>query len=379
MQTLSALAVIGSAQCFLLSASSASLNRRAEAASLIFSLIMGVEGIRLIALFLIIEFDLISSAIITQLALLRLVMAPLFLFFFRVLLVEDFAFRRKDFLHGVPYLLGLLMTAHIVEPLDSIAAEQKALLIGSGTALSFLIYGYLIKARFQITTTNPVKRKYGNRWIDGMGLYFLISGVVYLCFILSYPWLQYTLSQLILLVLLHSLVLCFLVGIAGVQSLSLRLSGQDAAHIEVKDVVDSGLVEEDSKIATEKYQGSSLTEKESEYYFGKIVGLLEADNLYLQHGLKLTDLADRTGLHVPQVSQIINQQSGMGFSEFINKYRIDEAVRCIKQKCKNSGEKPNIAEVAQVVGFNSHSSFYKYFKKYQGVTPKQYINTLESD
>ena len=63
----------------------------------------------------------------------------------------------------------------------------------------------------------------------------------------------------------------------------------------------------------------------------------------------------------------------MNFFELINKFRIDEAVRMIKDdKYKDF----NIIEIAYEVGYNNKVTFNKSFKKLHGVTPTQYIKAL---
>ncbi|MGC9332473.1 MAG: helix-turn-helix domain-containing protein, partial [Bacteroidales bacterium] len=69
-----------------------------------------------------------------------------------------------------------------------------------------------------------------------------------------------------------------------------------------------------------------------------------------------------------QLSQIINQQAGVNFYDFVNKYRIEEFLH-IAKKNKNF----SLLAMALDAGFNSKSSFNYIFKKQKGLSPSQYL------
>ena len=82
--------------------------------------------------------------------------------------------------------------------------------------------------------------------------------------------------------------------------------------------------------------------------------------------LSLPQLAEKLGVSVNYLSQIINEQLDQNFFEFVNAYRIDEAKEILIDKRR---EKENILTIALESGFNSKSSFYTAFKKQTGLTP----------
>ena len=66
---------------------------------------------------------------------------------------------------------------------------------------------------------------------------------------------------------------------------------------------------------------------------------------------------------------VINRHFGVNFYEFINQYRVDEAKRMlVSEDYKNT----TITDIYLMVGFNSKSVFYTFFKKKVGMTPSQY-------
>ena len=55
----------------------------------------------------------------------------------------------------------------------------------------------------------------------------------------------------------------------------------------------------------------------------------------------------------------------------LNKYRIDEA------KALLNDDHLNISDVLYASGFNNRVSFYKAFKKFEGITPTEFRSKME--
>lgn len=100
---------------------------------------------------------------------------------------------------------------------------------------------------------------------------------------------------------------------------------------------------------------------------------MEDDKMYLNSRLSLSDLAVAAGTNKTYISIYINSQ-GYTFYDFINKYRVEEACRIIEQMA--TGERLTMTDVAALSGFNSVSSFNRYFFKIKGITPTAYSRSL---
>ena len=101
---------------------------------------------------------------------------------------------------------------------------------------------------------------------------------------------------------------------------------------------------------------------------------MESRAPYLKNDLRLSDLAEMAKIPPNHLSQIINQYADKNFFEFINEYRVAQAIRLLAQQ-----PKAKIITIALESGFNSQSAFYKQFKNSTGYTPKQYmLQTLPS-
>ena len=103
----------------------------------------------------------------------------------------------------------------------------------------------------------------------------------------------------------------------------------------------------------------------------RICLLMETQKPYLNHQLKLSDVAAAVSSNRTAVSNCINQQRGCTFSQFINNYRISHAKQLM------SGQ-PNIkiSEVWMNSGFNAESSFFRAFKAVTGMTPAEWRQQL---
>jgi len=103
-------------------------------------------------------------------------------------------------------------------------------------------------------------------------------------------------------------------------------------------------------------------------FLAKMVLRMETDKIYRNPELTLQSFSDKVNIPSYLVSKIINTKTGLNFYNFVNRYRIEE----VKQELKKSTS-PKIMQIAFAAGFNTKSSFYNYFKKDTGLSPKDYI------
>ena len=112
-----------------------------------------------------------------------------------------------------------------------------------------------------------------------------------------------------------------------------------------------------------------LSEKELEKTKNKLKLLMEEDKIYLEPNLTLTDLSRQLGVNSTVLSFAINNGFGKNFNDFVNEFRIDE----VKQKLKNTDDS-TLLNVAFDCGFNSKATFNRAFKKFTGVSPKEFVS-----
>ena len=91
------------------------------------------------------------------------------------------------------------------------------------------------------------------------------------------------------------------------------------------------------------------------------------DKIYLEPNLTLTDLSRKLGVNSTVLSYAINNGFGKNFNDFVNEFRISE----VKEKL-TSGDDSSLLNVAFDCGFNSKATFNRAFKKFTGISPKEF-------
>ncbi|MFM9976255.1 MAG: helix-turn-helix transcriptional regulator [Beijerinckiaceae bacterium] len=97
------------------------------------------------------------------------------------------------------------------------------------------------------------------------------------------------------------------------------------------------------------------------------------DKIYRRPNLTLRALSDHTTVSENHVSQALNEHLGKNFYEFINHWRIKDAMQLLQET------EFSVIQVGDEVGFNSRSTFNAAFKKETGVTPSEFRSTGYAD
>ncbi len=82
--------------------------------------------------------------------------------------------------------------------------------------------------------------------------------------------------------------------------------------------------------------------------------------------ITLESIANYVHLNSSYFSTLFKKETGMKFSDYLNKVRIEES----KKLLKDIGI--SILEVSLEVGFEDQSYYSKVFRKVTGMTPKEY-------
>jgi AraC-like DNA-binding protein len=102
-----------------------------------------------------------------------------------------------------------------------------------------------------------------------------------------------------------------------------------------------------------------------------VLTYMQQEKPHLISGLSLPILAAKVQISTHLLSQLINQQMGQNFFDFINGYRIAEAKRLIEKAPSSTA-----LDLAMKSGFNSKSTFYTAFKKHTQLTPSAFKQSL---
>ncbi|WP_422105919.1 helix-turn-helix domain-containing protein [Winogradskyella sp.] len=101
----------------------------------------------------------------------------------------------------------------------------------------------------------------------------------------------------------------------------------------------------------------------------KIENAIDTEKKYLDPYLSLDLLSNDLNLSVSLISKSINTYKKMSFRDYINKLRLEEAKKLLRDTNYNNY---TITAIALECGFSSKSAFYRAFKKQYNTTPSEF-------
>lgn len=109
-------------------------------------------------------------------------------------------------------------------------------------------------------------------------------------------------------------------------------------------------------------------EKQLQELFGRLERLMQNDQVYKNSLFTREKMAELLGTNRTYLSQTINEQTGLTFTHYMNKYRIEEARRILADPQDDTP----IKAIAADLGFSSVTTFYTLFKAVVQMSPDQY-------
>ncbi|MBG6132321.1 AraC-like DNA-binding protein [Aquimarina sp. EL_43] len=298
-----------------------------------------------------------------------LLYGPIIYFYFKRA-SQNYKFKRLDLLHLIPtiFLVILLLPVYLLpaeEKLRMVINYERPYLtlISVSKLLSLLIYGVLM---VNVYVRRDKKRLYFSKQLLNWQRNIMVFCAVYVLSYAIYAFLN----------VLH-LGSGFLFNVQVVSLAVMVLYISYSAFVQPSLFGKLRIVksedEKEEKILknkNSKYEKSGLTPSLSLELKVKLLYLLKEEKIYKQNDITLHKVSLLLDTTRHNTSQIINEHFGLNFFELINKYRIEEAKEILKgEKYKGF----NIIDVAYEVGFNNKVTFNKSFKKYNQITPSEYL------
>jgi len=117
----------------------------------------------------------------------------------------------------------------------------------------------------------------------------------------------------------------------------------------------------------EKYANKKIEQDVASEYVTKLEELMQKQAYYKDANLTLNKLSKPVGISPAVLSQLLNDNLDVSFSNYVNEFRISAA------KARLLDEHSITMDVlAEEVGFNSQSTFYSAFRKVTGTTPAKF-------
>ena len=115
----------------------------------------------------------------------------------------------------------------------------------------------------------------------------------------------------------------------------------------------------------------TVTQKEtvhSSHRIGQIKSVLEYIEQQYQNEITLSALAEVAGMNPKYFCRIFKEATGMSIGVYLQKLRLDEACRLLRNTDKT------VSEIAELSGYGYVKAFYTVFKRVMKITPGEYRN-----
>jgi AraC-like DNA-binding protein len=308
-----------------------------------------------------------------------LLFGPLLYLYTQSVLFRDFSLAGRKWLHFLPFIALTLVTeiGWQLEPrqvklsiLDHIYVRNIPAYQYWDTGFIFL--HFFVYITFSLRLIRHFRQTLGDRfsdlqrlnisWLSSTLIFFTIAmivaalnGFMGLTPLANYFYFVFTLILLILFVYINLVIL--------------KAMQRPALFAGIREEEQPPKEEEQPPKGVPKYASSLLTPEESKSLLHRLQQHMQTTKPYLEPELTLEELSAQLSLRPKILSQVINENTGQNFFDFVNRYRIGEAKRMLTDP---TDKKITVQEILYVVGFNSKSSFNTLFKKYTGVTPSEF-------
>lgn len=96
--------------------------------------------------------------------------------------------------------------------------------------------------------------------------------------------------------------------------------------------------------------------------------LMQQEKIFLLPDLRINDLAIRLHTNREYIYQVLRHCKGASFAEYINRQRIDYVITLLKEDPSAPA-----TETCIKAGYTSQSSYFRNFKRFTGMTPREYL------
>lgn len=222
--------------------------------------------------------------------------------------------------------------------------------IFASQVIFFLIYGSKLVVRYN----NRIANFYSNLesktivWVKLLLISFVVTSLMSIVFNMIGKVAFFNHVLLLLIPSLVFSVLLFLIGLQG------YMQNHTVADLEFDE---------------QQNQGSELIKYNKNILKENLLELFETDAIFKQPDLKITHISTKLQTNRTYISNLINTEFSCTFSDFVNKYRLQEAKKLLSHE---SSKIYSLDHVSEKSGFGSLSTFIRVFRDSEGITPGRY-------
>jgi AraC-like DNA-binding protein len=115
----------------------------------------------------------------------------------------------------------------------------------------------------------------------------------------------------------------------------------------------------------------SVSDHKLDEIFEKILVEMEENEIFCDPTITRDTFSERVGCSHTYLTQAIKVKTGMSYSQFMNSYRIQKAVKILS----DVNQKVSLNDLSKQLGFIAYSSFYTIFQQQIGISPTAYRNS----
>lgn len=196
--------------------------------------------------------------------------------------------------------------------------------------------------------------------------------------------LSFAFSVVLFLVVMVSVLLYLRKKRQGYKDLFRRYEDRRAVIDRLSSDIDRLRAQNRQLLSVENGQGHADSEQSAgqqekkhqrnEVLFARLEELMREKQIWRDKDISRDSVAQMLGTNTLYVSKCLSDCAGESFYAYINRYRIAEAVRLLSVP----GDDTPMRAIADQIGYNSITSFYRVFQKETGVPPKYYKEALRA-
>ncbi|OFY36468.1 MAG: hypothetical protein A2W91_02695 [Bacteroidetes bacterium GWF2_38_335] len=288
---------------------------------------------------------------------------PFYYFYTRSLTVEDNKFCTIDLFHFIPAVLFIPLSIIAFSAESSILTPKLiksiATALYNGQVFLYALLMILLLKKHHINLKNyfSFKESITLNWLKIFVIIYILISVIDLIIFHIHKFNEYESFYFILMVLFFNFL-----GYFGIKQTKIYVF-ENPVH------ENTSIIQEIKQKADEKNSKPILTNERKEKLMLEILDLMEKKKMYLNPSLTIYDLSKELNINKTYISLVVNENLQENFNNFINRYRVNEAkILLLSPDYQNL----TIEGIANMVGFNSKTSFNAAFKKITGNTPSDY-------
>jgi AraC-like DNA-binding protein len=317
-----------------------------------------------------------------SIGLIPLTFGPFLYLYTKYLMYRTFFIQSKDYKHFLPFFAFTLLYFLFFK--GKLIFDSPLLIERDGYFVARIIYSFSFLASiayYSFATLYLLKRYQKNisnrfsyyskeiqlNWVYFLTIFFIVTHTTYVFLGIYNVFIEESFFNIYLISDVCLTILTFSVSYFGIKQPHLFKLPVDVGESNTEEEID--IIEEIDEVVKEKYKQSNLADEVKVSHIEKLYQHMELEKPYLNPELTVQDLSKQLNIPRHHLTEILNNDIGKNFFNFINEYRVNEVKRRLLE---SKYDHLTIVAIAFESGFNSKSTFNSIFKQYTNMTPTKW-------